>query len=331
MAINHLVTLCDLRAQDLRGLIDRAVELSRRPDVPLVLTGKIIGIYFRQTSTRTRTSFTAGAIRLGASCIAYGPNDLQTNTGETLADTARVLSQFLNAIVVRFSGSNRDLGELANQSSMAVINGMSCDEHPTQAIADLATMQQHFGSVEGLHVLYAGEGNSTAVALALALSRIRNARLTLLTPLGYGLPQAVLTTARDFASRHGAVVEERHDAEDLPSDADVVYATRWQTTGTSKADPNWESVFEPFRVTRRMIEAAGPNAIFMHDLPAVRGQDVDAEVLDGPRSIAFRQASNKLYAAMATLEWAIHGQAGRQDFEAPPLVMRAGQASQNGA
>jgi len=309
MAKRHLLTLARLEPDDLLHLVDRGLEMKRgaggRP-----LDGKSVGIYFRKTSTRTRTSFTVGAARLGATVVTYGPGDLQTNTGETLEDTTRVLSSFLDALVLRTAESLSEMETLAGQSDMAVINAMADVEHPTQAIADLTTMKEQFGRLEGLDVLYLGEGNNTAAALALALGHIPGARLTLLTPEGYGLSPEVLALAREHASRSGAAVEEHHDAGHMPKGVDVVYATRWQTTGTSKPDPDWRSRFEPFRVTTGVMERASrEGTVFMHDLPAHRGEDVQAEVLDGAQSIAFRQAGNKLFSAMAVLEWCVQGDA----------------------
>lgn len=307
MSVRHLVSLSDLGKHDIQTIVERASELADCVDVSKTLAEKIVGIYFAQTSTRTRSSFIVGALRLGACCVSYGPHDLQTNTGETIEDTTRVLSQYLDGLVIRTAEGERALRLLADQNRMAVINAMNADEHPTQAIADLVTIRRHFGALEGVSVLYIGEGNSTAAALALALSRVPQAKLTLLTPPGYGLTNVVLKQAEQFAKAHGANVLEFHGIEGLPRSVDVVYTTRWQTTGTAKADPTWRQTFAPFRVSADLMSRAGKQsgAVFMHDLPAVRGEEVDGDVLDGSQSIAFRQAGNKLYAAMAALEWAL--------------------------
>jgi len=176
-------------------------------------------------------------------------------------------------------------------------------------LTDLATMQEYFGHLDDLHILYLGEGNSTAAALALAISRIPTMKLTLLTPAGYGLPEEIYSQARAFADQHGASLEEYHTLDALPGSADVIYTARWQTTGSSKADPNWLQHFCPFSVTPALMKrvAKSTGTIFMHDLPAVRHEEVAPEVLDGPQSIAFHQARNKLFGAMATLEWCLLG------------------------
>ncbi|GCE13505.1 ornithine carbamoyltransferase [Tengunoibacter tsumagoiensis] len=273
------------------------------------LKDKIVGIYFRKTSTRTRTAFTVGASKLGASVIAYGPNDLQINTGETIEDTARVLAGYLDALVLRTAESIDEMKIFAAYNNIAVINAMSDKEHPTQAIADLATLKNQFGTLNGLDILYLGEGNSTAAALALAISKLEGMRLTLLTPEGYGLPAEILDQAQVFAHQRHTSIEQYHHIDAVPSAVDVVYTARWQTTGSSKEDPNWREYFKPFRVTPALMKRISKpyRTVFMHDLPAIRGEDVMSEVLDGQQSIAFEQAHNKLFGAMAVLEWCLLG------------------------
>jgi ornithine carbamoyltransferase len=310
MSPRHILSIADLEPADIDFIVRQSVEIAGghsggvRP-----LAGKAVGIYFRKTSTRTRTSFTVGAGRLGATIVTYGPHDLQTNTGETIEDTARVLSGYLDALVVRTAESLEEMKILAAQNRMAVINAMSENEHPTQALADLSTLAEHFGELENIEVLYIGEGNNTATALALACSRIRGAKLAILTPPHYGIPREVLQQSQRFADDYGADVRQYHDMEALPGKVDVVYTTRWQTTGTTKADPNWKESFNPFKVTKVLLDRLSKpsRTVFMHDLPAVRGEEVDAEVLDGPQSIAFRQAEHKLFSAMAGLTWCILG------------------------
>ncbi len=303
-----LISIDQLTDDDLHALVERGVHLGRgggageRP-----LDGKIVGIYFRNTSTRTRTAFSSGALRLGAQIISYGPDDLQLKTGETVEDTARVFGEMLDMLVIRSAQSADEAASIASAGSLSVINAMSATEHPTQALTDLTTMAEHFGRITDLRVLYIGEGNNTAIALALALPRLSSVHLEFRTPAGYGLPADVLSRAAAAARRTNSTVVERHDMVDLPADVDVIYTTRWQTTGTSKPDPDWRTRFAPFQVTAELWRKS-PGAIFMHDLPAHRGDEVTAQVLDGPRSIAFQQARNKLYSAMAVLEWA-----GRDD------------------
>lgn len=306
MSRKHILSLASLEPSEVSYIVDRTVQIANRKiEGKYPLKNKTVGIYFRKTSTRTRTSFTVGAMKLGASVITYGPNDLQTNTGETIQDTARVLSGYLDALVLRTAESIDELQILAEQNQMSVINAMTDKEHPTQALADLGTMKGHFGSLDGLHILYVGEGNSTATALALAISKSPGMKLTLLTPEGYGVPQEIFAQSQVFARTCAACIEQYHSIDCLPKGVDIVYTARWQTTGSTKKDPQWREKFEPFKVTQELMNHVSrpTGTIFMHDLPAVRGEDVTNEVLDGPQSIAFHQAKNKLFGAMAVLEW----------------------------
>jgi ornithine carbamoyltransferase len=207
---------------------------------------------------------------------------------------------------VRTAADPAELRALCHQDAMPVINAMTSDEHPTQALADLATLQVQFGRVDGLRLLYVGEGNNTAAALALAFSRFTDIELVLCTPQGYGLSTEILAVSAEQASETKSSITEVHDIAEAGSGFDVVYTTRWQTTGTSKPDPEWRNAFAPFQVNDALMSRQ-PGAVFMHDLPAHRGQEVTESVLDGPRSIAFRQAAMKMYSAMAVLEWSVIG------------------------
>jgi ornithine carbamoyltransferase len=312
--VRHLLSLAEVGPDNLAGLVRDSLEIAAgREGGAKPLSGKIVGIYFRGTSTRTRTAFTAGALRLGAGVVAYGPRDLQIETGETVRDTGRVLSGFLDALVVRTNGGADEMQELAAQGRMAVVNAMSEDEHPTQAIADLVTISEALGHLRGVHVLYVGEGNNSAAALALAVAMTPEMRLTLITPEGYGLPRVALAKADEFARMTGAVVEHHHDIGRPPAEVDAVYTTRWQTMGVPKADPDWKEKFRPFSVTEALMgRVSKPSGtIFLHDLPAVRGDDVVDEVLDGPQSRAFRQAEHKMTSAMAVLKWCLADGAAR--------------------
>jgi ornithine carbamoyltransferase len=310
MTVRHVLTLAELGEETLLRLVDDAVAIAagkwsdRRP-----LAGKVVGIYFRKTSTRTRSSFTVGAMKLGASVIAYGPNDLQIVTGETIQDTARVLANYLDVLVIRTNESREELRQLAAQERMSIVNAMDDAEHPTQALADLATLAEAFGRLSGLHMLFLGEGNNSAAALALAFGQIPGMRLTLVTPAGYGLPAEVLEQARRFAAGSGSTIEQHHDMARLPTGVDAVYTTRWLTMGVAKPDLDWIDKFRPYTVTPAVMTAVSkPGTIFLHDLPAMRGYEVLDEVLDGPQSVAFRQAYHKMTSAMAVLAWCAGGE-----------------------
>jgi len=307
--VRHMLSTATLGAETLRRLVDYGLAAADGSLTARPLAGRTVGIYFRKTSTRTRTSFTVGAMKLGASTIAYGPNDLQVATGETIQDTARVLANYLEVLVIRTNESVAEMEELAHQDRMAIVNAMSDNEHPTQALADLTTLKEAFGRLAGLHVLYLGEGNNSAASLALAMGQLEGMRLTLVTPPGYGLPAEVVARAQALAARHGAAVEQHHDMAGLPRGVDAVYTTRWLTMGVKKADDDWLDRFRPYTITPAvMAEVSKPQGtVFLHDLPAMRGYEVLDEVLDGPQSIAFRQAYHKMTSAMATLTWCAGG------------------------
>ncbi|MFF5531498.1 ornithine carbamoyltransferase [Streptomyces cinerochromogenes] len=299
-----LFTLAELTPARLHRLVARSVRLFRdRGGHDRPLRDRVVGVLFTRTSTRTRTAFQSAAVRLGGTAVAYGPGDLQLNTGESVTDTGRVLGAMLDLLVARTAGPLAELRELSRAGGLPVVNAMAAEEHPTQGVCDLAALSLALGDLSGIRVLYAGEGNNTATALAHGLATVPGAHVTFATPPGYGLPADALATARKSADASGARIDEIHDVRDAPAEADVVYTTRWQTTGTSKPDPSWREVFRPFHVDGPLL-ARWPRALFLHDLPAHRGDEVAGEVLDGPRSLAWTQAAMKLPSAMAVLEHA---------------------------
>jgi ornithine carbamoyltransferase/carbamoyltransferase len=210
----------------------------------------------------------------------------------------------LDALVVRSSVGEDDLRELSRAASIPVVNAMVREEHPTQGISDIAMLSHRFGSLRGLHLAYLGEGNNTAAALALGLALVPGVTLTIATPPGYGLDPTVLTHAQKTGEASGSEIVEVHRVDDIDGGVDVVYTTQWQTTGTTKSDPDWRTAFLPFTVDEHLM-ARWPDALFMHDLPARRGEEVTSSVLDGPRSIAWDQAQMKLASAMAVLDWCL--------------------------
>ena len=304
--MKHFLSIESIDSEIIALLVARGMEIVKgkwghyKP-----LKDKKVGIYFPKPSTRTRTAFTVGAIELGATPVVYQGTDLQLTTGESLEDTGRVLSCYLDAFVLRTNEGIQDMRAIASTASIPVINAMSNNEHPTQMIGDLITLREHFGRLEGLHVLYVGEGNNSATALALAMARVPSTTLTLVTPRGYGLDASILERARRLGQKVNTEIEEHHCRDQLPKAVDAVYATRWETMGVIHDGPNWRDHFRPFCVTQALMdEVSKPGeTIFMHDLPAMRGSDVTDEVLDGPQSVAFRQAHHKLTGAMVVLDW----------------------------
>ncbi|WP_327350888.1 ornithine carbamoyltransferase [Streptomyces sp. NBC_01304] len=305
--MRNLISLTDLNSAELDYLVARAVRFGREGARTKTLTDRCVGIYFSKSSTRTRTSFWAGATRLGAHTIAYGPDDLQLVTGETLQDTARVMAEYLDGLVVRTNGPIEEMRGLGSAADLSVVNALSEGEHPTQAIADLTTVAEEFGTLAGRHVLCVGEGNSSAAALAYAAALTPGLRLTLLCPAGYEVPDDVLETAEQLGGGR-AQVTQHTGIDQVTGTVDAVYTSRWQTMGVPKADADWLRSFDGFRIDEEFLaKVASPHTVFLHDLPAVRGQEVTDDVLDGARSRAWRQAHHKMSAAMSVLEWCVTG------------------------
>jgi ornithine carbamoyltransferase len=296
-AMRNLISLEDLQRSDIDWILERSIQHSQDPSGSQLSTS-VVGTIFGLTSTRTRTAFTSGALRLGGKVINYSPEDLQIRTGETLNDTIQVLSRMLDLLVIRLAVGTAELRRLSDISSASIVNAMSFDEHPSQALADGATIIHRNGRLEDTSLLYIGEGNSTAVALYQLLRHYSGVCLYMRTPPEYGMPRAALRESIR------AKIVERHDMFDLPSKVDFIYTTRWRTTGTSKRHDDWRLRFDPFRVTSELM-GQYPDAAFMHDLPAHRGEEVVADVIDGPQSIIWDQVSFKLFTAMAILEWCL--------------------------
>ena len=221
----------------------------------------------------------------------------------------------LDLLVAGIPGRSSDLRQLSAGGQLPVLNAMSADEHPTQAITDLATLQLHYGSLAGLRLLYVGEGNNTAAALARALAMVPGAQAWFCTPSGYELPAVLIGESQRVAATCGARIVEVAHPDELPAKVDVVYTTQWQTTGSAKRDPHWREAFRPLHIDARFL-APWPDAVVMHDLPARRGEEISGAVLDGPRSLASIQAAMKLPAAMAVLEGACR--TGRQLLDRQP-------------
>lgn len=300
--MSGLISLDELDPGELHRLVDRAVEFRRDPaghDRPL--DGLVAGVMFLQTSTRTRTAFSAAALRLGAGLITFGPGDLQLNTGESVEDTGRIFAAMLDLLVVRTRESSRQLAALSGDGALPVVNAMSAEEHPTQGVTDLATLRLTLGDLRGLSFLYVGEGNNSAAALAKGLRHYPGCRAVFWTPPGYGLDAELVKHSDAIAAAHGGEVRQITEAEELPAEVDVVYTTRWQTTGTVKADARWRETFRPYYVDARLL-SRWPKSLVMHDLPAHRGEEISAGALDGERSIAWTQAAMKLSGALAVLE-----------------------------
>lgn len=304
-----LLSLSDLAPGELTFLADLAWKFGRDPGRFVgLLAGKRVGLLFTAPSTRTRTSFWRAATTLGCHTIHYGPGDIQVSTGETWFDTGSVLATYLDAVVARTNGPQAELVEMAT-ALPATVNALTHEEHPTQSIADLCALWEHFGASERLRIAYLGLVNNTARSLAQLVSLLDRMELDVYSPRGYGLSDAESAALNRAAGRKA--VRQFDRIPQKPDPVDAVYTCRWQSMGSvpDGASEGWEAAFRPFAVTRDTLRrfGNGQEAVFLHDLPACRDQEVTSEVLDGERSLAARQVFHKTSAAAAALVWALRG------------------------
>lgn len=288
--MNGLISLSDLDSRAFRDLVGLARRYGTQgATLQPVLAGKVIATWFTKTSTRTRCSFSSAILRLGGGLVSLEPGHLQSNTGESLEDTARMLGLYFDGVVARTCEPTKQLRQIAELGRMRVVNAMSEEEHPSQVIGDFATLAQHFGDLEGLRLMYVGEGNNTANALVLAAAKIPGMHATFATPPGFGLDPEYLERARVDAKTMRARIVELHELPEDSPRVDVVYTTRWQTTGAPHPGEDWRRVFAPFALDSERMEAlaAGANSVLLHDLPAVRGEEITADLLEGPRSLVW--------------------------------------------
>jgi len=298
----HFVDLFDITAADARALIDRAIQLKRdekRGQRPLLLAGRSLGLLFEKPSLRTRVSFEAAIARLGGNAIFLRGEDVGLGSRESVADFARVLSQYVDALAVR-TFSHATVLELAQSSTIPVINALSDGSHPCQAMADLMTIEELKGPLSGRKLVFVGDGNNVARSLAVA-SALLSVNYVLAAPPGYEFPPAFSARFTDRFPQVPLVVE--HDPRKAVASADVVYTDVWASMGQEQEADKRKSVFAPYQVNEELLALADARAIFMHCLPARRGEEVTTAVLDGPRSQVIRQAANRLHFQMSLLVW----------------------------
>ncbi|MEW8976814.1 MAG: ornithine carbamoyltransferase [Symbiobacterium sp.] len=263
------------------------------------LKGKQLGMYFAKPSTRTRLSFEVGIQQLGGRGLFLSADDLQLSRGESIADTARVMSRFLHGIMIR-TFAHQDVTELARWATIPVINGLTDEEHPCQVMADLLTILERFGTLEGIKLAYVGDGNNMAHSLMDGGAKF-GMHVAVACPEGYKPDPARVARAQATAARHGALVEVLTDPAEAVAGAHVVYTDVWVSMGQEReAEARW-AAFRGYQVNSALMRLAAPQAVFMHCLPAHRGEEVTAEVIDGPQSVVFDQAENRLHAQKAIM------------------------------
>jgi len=293
--------------EEISEVADMAFRYGRGPqEFAGRLDGTRIGLVFTAPSTRTRTSFWSAALTLGCDVLHLGPADLQLVTGETWSDTGTILAHYLDVVVARTNGPQRELAELAVHVP-ATINALTYEEHPTQAIADFCAMREHFGTIEKLRIAYLGAVNNTARALGLLVCKSPIDRLDVYSPDGLGFSTEEIQSLNAMAG--GDAVRQYHAIPVSPDPVQVVYTTRWQSMGKASQDQDWLSRFAQFAVNKDMMKrfSGATEAVFMHDLPAVRGQEVSSDVLDGASttSLVRKQVHHKASAAASALLWAM--------------------------
>jgi ornithine carbamoyltransferase len=264
-----------------------------------LLKGKTLGLLFQKPSTRTRVSFEAGMHQLGGHALVLPMADIQLSRGESVADTARVLSRYLDAIVLR-TYDHATVEEWAREATMPVINGLTDLSHPCQALSDLLTIKEKKGRLKGIKIAYVGDGNNVANSLIEAAAKM-GMTIALGCPSGYQPDQHVVDLARLQAAKTGAVIELGQDPHVAVKEADVVYADVWISMGREREQARRLRVFAPYQVNSRLVARAKPDAIVMHCLPAHRGEEITADVLEGPQSVVIDQAENRLHMQKAIL------------------------------
>ena len=262
------------------------------------LRGKTLGLLFQHPSTRTRAAFQVGMEQLGGQAVFLGIQDLQLKRGETLQDTARIMSGYLDAIGVRIE-SQADLDEFARGASVPVYNGLTSERHPIEALGDVFTLQERFGNLKGLTFAYLGDGNNVCHSLMLSMSAV-GVNLRVASPAGYQPDPNVVETATRLAVASGATILLTEDPHEAVSGVDAVYTDVHQSMGED-AQLAKLTALAPYRVTRGVMSEAASHAVFMHCLPMRRGLEVEPEVADGPQSIIFDQAENRLHVHKAIL------------------------------
>ncbi len=297
--MRHFLTLSDLSDREVTALLDRAmVYLNTVP--PQVLRGRAIGLLFEKPSTRTRVSFEVAISRMGGYPLSLSPETTQLGRGETLADTARVLSGYLDGLVIR-TFSHETLHTWAQHATVPVINGLTDLHHPCQALADLLTIRKRRGRLAGLKLAYIGAGNNVAHSL-MEGGGLMGMQVVVATPQGK-MPDAQITArAMQRAQRHGGSIKILHDPMQAAKDADVLYTDVWVSMGEEAEEGPLRALLGAYQINDALVKYARPDVLVMHCLPAHRGEEITASVMDGPHAVIFEQAAHRLPIQQALFE-----------------------------
>jgi ornithine carbamoyltransferase len=292
----HITSILDLSTDEINVIFSTSKYLKserQREFVNHILPGKVLAMIFEKPSTRTRVSFETGIYQLGGYGLYLTNRDLQLGRGETIADTAKVLSRYVDGIMARVFSHNTIL-ELAQNSSVPVINGLDDDEHPCQALTDLFTMEEKFGSLKGRKLAYVGDGNNVCVSLMYTCAKL-GVNFSGAFPEGYFPPDKVIEKSIELTKDSDSVIELGTDPVEIVTGADAVYTDVWVSMGQDEEREEKLRKLQPYRVNADLVRHASPHAIVLHCLPAHRGEEITDQVLDGPQSAVFDQAENRLH------------------------------------
>ena len=300
--MKHLLSLHDWSPEDIKTALKLAAKLNKEQKEGIthhLLKGKTLGMIFTKSSTRTRVSFEVGMYQLGGNALFLSSNDIQLGRGETIHDTAKVLSRFLDGIMIR-TFKQSDVEDLAKYGSIPIINGLTDLLHPCQILADLLTIEEHCGTLSGKKVAYVGDGNNIAHSLLYGCAKC-GMEIAIATPAEYACDETVVAQAMEDAKLTGAKITITTDAKEAVKDADAVYTDTWVSMGQEDQKAEKVKSFSPYQVNTELFSLAKKDAIFLHCLPAYRGMEVTDEVIDGPNSAVFDEAENRLHAQKAVM------------------------------
>ncbi|MBI5042932.1 MAG: ornithine carbamoyltransferase [Nitrospirae bacterium] len=300
--MNDLLTIHDLTTEEIEDILTLSAELkekqkNRQMDCPLI--GRTLGMFFEKPSTRTRVSFEVGVYQLGGQAIALPVSDLQIGRGETIADTAKVLSRYIDAIVIR-TFEHKIVEEWAEHSAIPVINGLTDLHHPCQALADVFTIKEKKGNIKGLKLIYIGDGNNVAHSL-IEICAKTGIDISLACPKGYEPDKKIVKSAIEDANKHGSKIEILSNPQNAAMDADVLYTDVWASMGQEKEHKKRLKIFKDYQLNKKLLKVAKPDALVMHCLPAHRGEEITEDVLEGTNSVIFDQAENRLHTQKAVM------------------------------
>lgn len=298
----HLLTLQDYTADEIYQILHLALVLKSKQKKGIshpILHGKTLGMIFSKPSTRTRVSFEVGIQQLGGYGLFLNSQDIQLGRGETIQDTARVLSRYLDGIMIR-TYAQQDVEDLARYGSIPVINGLTDLFHPCQILADILTIYEAKGKLKGLKLAYVGDGNNVSHSLLIGCTKV-GMDISIASPEGYEPKPGIVDLSLKNSSLSGSKVEITNDPEVAVKDADVVYTDVWASMGQEKEAAERRKIFAPYQVNTKLMSLAHQDAIFLHCLPAHRGEEVSADVIDGPKSLVFEEAENRLHVQKAVM------------------------------